>query len=174
MAKAFGATIVDKRKAPEMMLLSFFLQQMGVMDAEKFCKKFAITIGSRIYLPYKPGVFTKDWPEINQLINIGHECQHAHQFDEDPRFTVRYLSSRSHRCRYECEAKHTDLELYYALTGRLLSVPKVVRSLRHYMLRKSDLSVATTDLTIYNRFVGRDMVGTQAGRTALNIINDLS
>jgi hypothetical protein len=174
MAKAFGATIVDKRRAPEMAILAFFLQQMGIMDAKKFSQRFAITIGHRIYLPYSPGVFTKEWTALEQLINIGHECGHVDLFNEDPRYTVRYLSSRSQRCRYECQAKHTDLELYYAFTGRLLSVQKVVRSLRNYLLRKSDLKVAARDLTIYNRFVERDMVGTQAGRTAIKIYNDLS
>jgi hypothetical protein len=174
MTKHFRTRAVVKADAIEMRAVSAALDAMGVADKRDFMSRFATTIGRRIYLPFTPGDDQTTWDLWEQMRTCAHEHQHVVQLDRDGalRFGYRYLRSDAARAQYEAEARTTELELHFWRFNSIPHLELAIEGLASYSLGKNDIAAALTTLRSNAEAVKRGAVLTQAGRVAIDWLND--
>jgi len=145
MAARFRAQIVPKASAAEMQIVSELLNRMGIADKDDFMRRFATTIGRRIYLPFAPGDVSPGWGLLSQVETCVHECHHIVQYDSlgPPMFVYQYVVSKARRALLEAQAYRTNLEMRFRLTGQMLDPASLAASLRSYDVSEADVLVAT-------------------------------
>jgi hypothetical protein len=169
MQARYGTRLIDKSRAPEMQLVAWFLQRLGVLDAASFLERFTTTIGRRIYAPFTPGTPTPRHSLWSQIVTCVHEHQHVEQQDRDGAiaFALRYLASRSARAAYETDAYRCNLELDHWHTGAVRNPRDLAERLRSYGLRDADIDVAEAILIAAARTVEAGGLVTPATKVAV-------
>jgi len=173
MTHRFDASIIDKRNAVEMQLVSRLLDSIGIVDKDAFLQHFATTIGRRIYVPFEIGIPTVNWSLWGQIMVCTHECQHIVQYDQlgPIKFAWKYTTNSAGRTRLEAEAYRCQLELNFWRTGQLLSADDLASSLKSYGVTDTDLEVAETFLRISGESVCRGAVINPTSRVAIDWLN---
>jgi len=166
MAAKFKAEIVNKDDKVSMEIIDWALGLMGVMDKGEFLKRYAITIGDRIYIPYEIGKGTMA-QKVGQIILICHEMTHVIQGELDHAMKLKYLMSKSRRAHMESEAMHCNLEMYYWYYQKNLPVSALVKALEAYSLRDEDIAVAQTHLKVYSMITSRGVVASPVSKAAI-------
>jgi hypothetical protein len=141
------------------------LKVMGVTDVTTWLKKWGITVGNKVWVPFVPGKGTVTERKL-QIIHMCHELRHVQQWREDGvRFIWRYFWSKSGRANYESHALHTNLEM-----GKLLGMPQrpgpMADKLKYYLCRSTDIAVTKKHLEIYNLLVQRGGVHEEVSKFA--------
>lgn len=125
------------------------LSALGAKDAGAFLSSTAITFERDVYLPFRIGAVSPSFPV--QVATVAHECEHVAQAKAAGGalpFWSRYVTNRSHRSQYEAEAYAVTLEVLHALTGQWPDLHELVRHLRLYLFRPTDLIVLEKHLAI--------------------------
>jgi hypothetical protein len=174
MTRRFRTRAVVKADAVEMRAIGAALDAMGVADKRDFMNRFATTVGRRIYLPFTPGEDTSTWDLAEQLNTCAHEHQHVVQYDRDGalRYGYRYLRNDAARAQYEAEARTTELEIHFWRFGSIPRLELAIQGLASYSLGKSDIAAALATLRSNAEAVKRGAVLTEAGRVAIDWLND--
>jgi len=174
MTKHFRTRAVVKADAVEMRAVGAALDAMGVADKRDFMRRFATTIGRRIYLPFTPGDDHSTWDPWEQMRTCAHEHEHVVQMDRDGafRYGYRYLRSDAARAQYEADARTTELELHFWRFGSIPRLELAIEGLASYSLGRSDIAAALTTLRSNAEAVKRGAVLTEAGRVAIDWLND--
>lgn len=174
MELVFGSNIARK-DAPEMQLIAQMLDNMGIMDTQDFLNRFTTTLGKTIYIPFNIGTESPGYNLASQMRICVHEHQHVHQFlQAGPKFSLDYLTDSAHRAAYEVDAFKCNLEINYWLTGELLDVSALARTLVHYACSESDIRVATKALSMVSRTIEQGGVTSDAGKVAVKWLNELT
>lgn len=165
MAKKFKVKIIYTGSGP-IDELADVLGCVGI-PADQFIDKFAFTIGSRIYIPWRPGSNTVALSA--QVHILCHEIIHAvrQRHKGVVRWLLKYAVKKSFRAHEESKALHANLEVYYALTGRKLNTESMITSLVAYRLRKSDLRVTKKHIDIINRVMVKGKGSSTVSRAAM-------
>lgn len=170
MTSRYGASVVDKRNAAEMQVVSSLLGALGIVDRNSFLRHFATTIGHRIYVPFDIGIATADWSLWGQIMVCAHECQHIVQYDQlgPLKFAWQYVAKTAGRARLEAEAYRCQLELHFWRTGQVLSARDLAASLKSYGVTQADIQVAETILRMSGESVRRGAVINPTSRAAID------
>lgn len=169
MTAAYGTTVIDKRNAPEMRLVSRFL------PTPNFLERYATTIGKRIYLPFIPGEVSDRWSLVGQVAVCAHEHQHVEQLNRDGlRFLLGYITNTSRRAVYEVEAYRTTLELQWFLTGSMADPDGYADGLVNYGCRASDVETARKTLELAADSVRAGIIATRAAQRAIGFLKGLA
>ena len=130
MQTRYRTTVHTKGDALEMVAVGFALERMGVLSAEEFLKRYATTIGRRIYVPFTVGEGSDLWGQMALCV---HEHQHVEQLDrEGLSFVWNYLTRPARRAIYEADAYVSTMEMHFWRTGTLLSPEDLTGQLRAY------------------------------------------
>ena len=165
MQDRYRTTVHAKADALEMVAVGFALERMGVLSAEEFLKRYATTLGRRIYVPFAIGEGADLW---GQMALCAHEHQHVEQLDrEGLSFVWNYLSRPAKRALYEADAYVTTLEMHFWRTGELLSADDLSAQLRAYAVGETDIAVARQALAMASVTVRAGGIVTGAARVAL-------
>lgn len=167
LSAEFRTRLVDKADAAEMLMVSQFLEDLGVMDAELFLQRFTTTIGRTIYLSFDLAGEDTSRGLISQARTLAHENQHAHQFTRDGgmKFSFHYLIDSAKRAAYEAEAYTTTMEVHWLLTGELLEPSSLADLLVYYAVANSDLATVEKRLTIAAKTIEAGGITTAAGKS---------
>ena len=170
MTHRFGASVVDKKDAAEMQLVSALLGALGIVDRAAFMKSFTTTVGRRIYVPFEVGVANPQWSLWGQIMVCAHECQHVIQYNElgALRFAWQYIGKSAGRTAFEAEAYRCQLELNFWRTGELLSPHELAAKLVNYGVTNADIRAAETALRMSAESVRRGAVINPTSRAAID------
>jgi hypothetical protein len=173
MTYRFGASVVDKKNAVEMQLVSKLLDSLSIVDQSAFLQHFTTTLGRRIYIPFEIGIPTADWSLWGQIMVCAHECQHIVQYDElgALKFAWQYITKTAGRTKLEAYAYRCQLELNFWRTGQLLSAHELASSLKSYGVTAADIQVAETMLKMSGESVCRGAVINPTSRAAMDWLN---
>jgi hypothetical protein len=174
MNASFDARVISKGDTAEMRAAAWALEAMGITDAEGFLKRFASTVGRRIYVPFTVGQASAGWSLWHQIEVGAHEHQHVVQSDrEGPvRFSWQYLRDDAARARFEAEARSTNLELHFWRYGKLPPVTDWVKNLEHYALGNAHIGTVKAILESRAHTTARGGVYTDAGKAAIAWLNE--
>lgn len=141
--RRFDAKIRDKSDSARMRAASWFLDKMGIMDAEEFMNNYTTVIPPVIYASYRVAD-PSSIPLWSQIKCVTHECQHIYQAQQDGfvTFTANYAGSKVCRASYEAEAYSCDIELEYWRTGLILDARIFAKKLLAYNCDKEDVEFA--------------------------------
>ena len=169
MAKRYRARVIHKATAAEMLVLSRFLDRIGVADEQDFMRRFATTIGRWIYVPFTPGERTQTWSLLEQAVVCVHECHHIHQYDKFGPFLFgwQYVMSTARRTLLEVEAYRCNMEMHWALERRLVPPEQLAAHLRAYGVTDEDVRNAERMLRSASRTVQQGGIASPASRDAL-------
>jgi hypothetical protein len=170
MTHTFGSQIVNKADAAEMKVLSSVLGTLGILDADSFLRHYATTIGTRIYLPFEPGVPAPGWDLWAQLVVCAHENEHVVQAKELGlvTFGARYLFSSSSRAAYEAEAYRASLELNWWRSHTMPDPAALAGLLKGYGVTQTDIDVAAATLKASADSIRRGAVINRASSVAIS------
>src|SRR5262249_6579697 len=145
------------------------LGALGIVNREDFLRRFATTIGKRIYLPFDVGDAAQGWSLWGQVMVLTHECQHIVQYNANGPlgFSWRYLTNTAARAAFEAEAYRCQLELQWWRTRTLLSPAELAGSLRSYGVTEADVQVAQKTLEMSAETLKRGGIVNQASKVAI-------
>jgi len=166
MARVYKFKIIDKADAAEMRLVAQFIGRFIMMKDEDFLKRFATTIGDRVYLPYTPGEGSK-YQLFKQICTITHEARHVYDFRRHPWEMGTYLFSKSSRTESEFRAYSTYLYLYWWRYGRLPNMTALARKIRVYGCDSENERVLYGCLRMTAPIVKRGHVANSVAKRAL-------
>lgn len=151
----FEVESVNKNDSDFMSFLGQFLDCIGIIDKDDFKKRFAITIGGTIYIPFEIGVPDEAWSLEDQVLICPHELVHTMQFRKTPeKFVIEYLFNPSIRAEAEAEAFSADLEVYYYLNGELYDIKSRAQELSNYNLEQRHIDY----VVLYLESIGETIV----------------
>lgn len=170
MLDHFGASVVNKQNAVEMQGVALLLSQLGILDHSAFLKRFATTLGRRIYVPFEVGEPQEGWSLWSQITVCAHECQHVVQYDRyrPLGFAWQYVATKAGRARLEAEAYRCQLELHFWRTGEILPAHELAASLQHYGVSDTDVKTAETMLRVSGESVRRGAIVNRASAVAID------
>lgn len=173
MLNRFGASVINKQSAVEMRGVALLLSQLGILDQDAFLKRFATTVGHRIYVPFQVGEPQDGWSLWSQIAVCAHECQHIVQYDRyrPLGFAWQYVATTAGRARLEAEAYRCQLELHFWRTGEILPAHEVAASLQHYGVSDADVKTAETMLRVSGESVRRGAIVNRASAVAIDWLN---
>lgn len=138
MERFFGMSVHSSLEADSpIVLIDRFLSSFGVIDPGAYRSRFAVTLGTTVYLPCALGS-TDRWSWESQIITVGHEATHVEQFTRArtlqgaTEFSWDYVTNPESRAWYEAEAYSAGDEIGYQLFGREPDPDWVAESLRAY------------------------------------------
>lgn len=167
MEEKYGFTTVQKADAAEMHAIGWFLDAIGVQSHGTFMSKFTTTIGMKVYVPFKIGV-GKQSQLLNQIATCVHEAQHVIQFSRNPaRFVARYAANDAARSHYEADAYRCTMEMYYYLTGKLLSPVSLASALKGYGVGAADIKVTRKHLAISKKVIALGYIISSPSKEAI-------
>lgn len=170
MSNKYNFDIVTKGNAAEMKIIAWALDQMDIQNQSDFLKKYTTTVclgGWRaVYVPFEIGKGTQA-QLIHQISVAVHESQHIVQADRDPTQPLKYLASDTSRAYYEADGYRATMEMYWFLTGRLLSPRTLANKLRGYSVGAADRRIAEKHLVIAAKVVKRGGVITGTSKVAI-------
>jgi hypothetical protein len=175
LVEEFRLRLIDKRDAEEMRFLGDVLEQLGVMDQQSFLEDYATTIGRSVYLPFELGD-PNSRALLYQAMTICHEAQHGHQHSTKgrSRWAIKYVADPAYRAAQEAEAMTTSCEVYYLLTGGVLTPERQAEKLTNYALGADDIATVTKRLTSAFRTVDAGGISTAAGKVARDFFATLA
>jgi hypothetical protein len=167
MTDHFNTRISDKNTY-EMEEVAKALDQMGVLDAERFLREYTTTIGHTIYAPFIVGEDSITSLEAQLRICV-HEHQHVVQFDREGAavFAAGYLLSSSKRAVYEAEAFRCNMEIEFFLSGRILDPGRLAQKLVDYACAPDDILVAEKFLRLSGRSIQLGARVNEASKVAI-------
>jgi len=173
MAAKHKTKILDKSSAKEMQAAGRFLQFMGIMDSDKFMTRFATTYFRRMALPFKPGdYFARELD--SQIRCCAHEFQHIVQYETlGMEYTWKYLSSSTHRARYEAEALRCNMELHWFLHGQLMEPRLLAQRLEVYKCSPADIVFVRQYLLSSTHIIRRGGVVSESSRQCIAILQGM-
>jgi hypothetical protein len=173
MTQHFGSSVINKADAVEMKIVSTLLGQLGILDQAAFMANYATTIGTRIYLPFTPGVPVGEWDLFSQLVVCAHEHQHVFQAQTLGLVTygARYIASASTRADYEAEAYRSAFELGWWHSRTMPDPGAVAQLLTGYGVSETDIEVVATTLREAAETVERGAILNHATEVALEWLN---
>jgi hypothetical protein len=174
MNDSFDARVIPKAGAVEMRAAAWALELMGITDASGFLKRFATTVGRRIYVPFTVGEPAERWDLWHQIEVGAHEHQHIAQSDREGsvRFAWQYLRDEAARARYEAEARSVNLELHFWRFGKLPSVAEWVKNLEQFGLSEGHIATVRVILESRAQTIVRGGVYTNAGKAAITWLSE--
>lgn len=164
MKKKFGTMVIEKADAVEMRVVAASLALMGIMDVQKFLKKYATTVGNRVYVPFEVG--SDEVSLVDQIALLVHEHVHVGQFEANG-FVPEYLLNSGKRALHECSAYRATMEMVFYLTGRCPSPSKLAKGLKAYMCSDEDIAVADKYLNLASEVVKGSGVITEESKVAI-------
>jgi hypothetical protein len=166
MTAHYGSRVA-KKDAPEMQLVAHALEEMGILDAEDFLRRYATTLGRTIYLPFEIGVGGE--LELGRQIRLcAHEHQHVIQYLEGgPKFAWEYLSDSARRGYYEADALRATMELHFWLHDEVQNTLQLAEGLANYGCSPQDIIVCAKANLMVSKVVEQGGVGSDAGKTAI-------
>jgi hypothetical protein len=170
MSDHYG-TRLARKDAPEMQLAATALEEMGILDAEDFLRRFTTTLGRTIYTPYEIGV-GDERKLASQLRTCVHEHQHVVQYYRGGvRFAFEYATDTARRAHYEADAHRCSLELHYWMYGKVQNVRRVAETLVDYGCTGADIDVCEKALLMTAKVVEQGGVSSDAGKVAVEWLN---
>lgn len=165
MSTVYRTTVVEKRSAPEMVLLS------KVLPTPNFLDGYVTTIGRRIYVPFAVGDATSGWSLDGQAAVCAHEHQHVEQLERDGlKYLASYAFSTAARARYEVEAYRTTLEVRHYLGALIGDAGEAAEKLWAYGCKRADVEWARATLRSYRDEILTGRVTTVAAKIAIAIL----
>lgn len=145
-----GNALLRSRKAKlfygpeskEIKVVAKALDLIGIVNHDEFLKSCCITIDHDIFTFFKLG--DKAIPYNLQVAIICHELAHVDQAGIV--FFLDYLTSTTHRARYETEALAVEGEVMSRLTGTLFNASNYAKKLAWYKCTAADIKVSTRQL----------------------------
>jgi hypothetical protein len=173
MTEHFGSQILNKADATEMQIVSSLLGTLGILDPADFMRNYATTIGTRIYLPFTPGVVENGWELWDQVVVGAHENQHVVQASKLGLTTygARYLFSASTRADFEAEAYRSMFELDWWHERSMPDPEEVAQLLAGYGCSSTDIDVAETMLREAAESVEHGAILNEASSVAIQWLN---
>lgn len=145
MARREGFTVIEKASAEEMQAIAWVIK--GIGGDEQWMKRYAITIGTRVYVPFKIGN-GNNADRIRQVCTCMHEAQHVRQYKRNPgAYVTGYVFNDAARTHYEADAYRVTMEAFYFFTGRVMAPGTLANNLKGYYVGKSDIYVCKKHLT---------------------------
>ncbi len=173
MARRYGFELVQKADSELMIAIGHGLDVMGIMDHEKFMKRFAVSIvepifGRRlVWIPWTPGRGNQA-SRIKQCEVLAHESKHIVDGAEDPRYGPKYLTSKSYRSHAEVKALMHQMTVHKHLTGRVPNTARLANGLVNYRVRKRDRRVTKVELDIIAAALRRGAVPPGPGKVMVD------
>lgn len=172
MQNHFRTSVINKDSTLEMRLVASALDMLGIQRRDHFLRRFATTIGRRIYTPFEVGSPKGGWELWQQIVTCVHEHQHVVQYDRDGLFyKASYLTDCAARARWEAEAYRSNLELAYWRTGTTPSALDTASVLKNYGCREADTEVTAKLLLLSDISVRKGAVINEATHVALGWLN---
>lgn len=114
LARKYNAKVVAKASSWEMKTAAMFLGLANIAHPVDFMSRYATTLGSTIYLPYRPGICPagSTWSAWKQILNAAHEFMHVLQWRGGKiEYLWDYTTSTQRRAMIECECYATAYEV---------------------------------------------------------------
>lgn len=167
VAKDFSLNSL-KELGTEIYAVGLFLDKLGFMDVNKFMTSYATTLGDRIYVPFEIGKKDKIYSLKKQVVVCVHEHQHVLQFRKEPfAFAIRYLADRAQRALFEAEAYRCNMEIEFALEGKVPKVSGYADGLKSYGCTEEDIKVVEKALRLSKQTIEAGGTTTKASGVAL-------
>ena len=169
MCDHYNTKWVYKPSAWQAKVAATFLDTIGIINKKTFMERFSFILGSTIYLPFKPGELTENFPAQNQISAAIHEHQHLIDGNKMGKFTFnwQYVFSKSKRAILEANAYQTNIEVYHWYTGRLLDPIKVANVLKNYGCNSKHISTAAKILELAVPLIKQGLYESEATLTGL-------
>jgi hypothetical protein len=166
MARKYGVQIIRQEDIEEALTsikeidtMIKMLRIMGIWNPADHLKRFAMSVGNYVCVPWTPGV--GNLTELRRQLEVfAHELVHAEQWANDPAFAINYSTSRSKRANYERLAIQGEGEMKFFLTGRLPNTQREARKLVDiYYCRPADAQVSKKALDAYFKVTKQGAIG---------------
>lgn len=169
MSGCYDSRIVKRSNAWEMKIVARFLSLIRAMDVDTFMKKFATTLGSRIYIPFEPGdQNNSEWSLWEQIVVGVHEHQHVWQYDHEGRtFMWKYLLRSSGRAHYEADAYRCNIEMHYWRYGKMPDAHRLAEMLKAYKCNATDIAVTEKQFNLSIKTIETGAIVNDASRKAI-------
>jgi hypothetical protein len=172
MSTTFKTKIVNKNDATEMRTIAWCLDSMGILDQDRFLKRYTTTVYKWIYVPWEigEGSDAKCWSQMRTCV---HEHQHVIQWKRDGflKFAGGYLIDGDDRAKYEAEAKACGQEMHFWRYGKVEDPERACANLVDYNMNKDEIAFAARVLDSYQRTIKRGGTITKAGKVALDFLS---
>lgn len=158
LAAKHKATIVNKDSSWQMKTAAAFLGLAGFLDPATFMKRYATTIGTKIYLPFTPGlqVNGSTWSAWKQIVNAPHEIMHVLMYRSGRiEYNWDYAFNTRRRAQIECECMATALEVSSWAGVPCADAYSMAAKLQDYGCSPADISHAEERLQEIEAQVGR-------------------
>lgn len=173
MMEHYGSESLAKDDATSMKAVAFVLDQLGVMDKDKFLRDYTTTIGRKVYTPFEIGVAQPGWELWAQVTVCVHEHQHVVQHVRDGLlFEASYVADTSARARHEAEAYLTAIELHHWRYGTIPPPRRFAEKLAAYACTEQDILWAAKYLTLAAETVRLGGLVTEAGAVAIDWLDE--
>ena len=156
-------------------LITRMLGAMGCKDIDAFLENYAVTIpnlgGNRNFIYTPPGLSL-----TGEVMLCAHEYEHIRQIERDKtrgwRWLAKYAVNPTQRAYYESSAYRGNVEMYFWLTGKMLDLDKLVKSLRAYGLNTKQRATVRKKLGLSARVVKRGGIINKASQDVVAFLED--
>lgn len=165
-------TSIVRKGDSEMALVAMFLDNMGIVDRERFLSRYTTTIGQTIYVPFVIGD-GDDAALWGQVVTAVHEHQHVEQAQRlgFATFATAYLFDSSRRAAFEAEAYRTTLELHrwrYHETLTDDDCDRIAGKLADYACTPEQIEFAAKYLKTSNKAIAAGAIVNDATKRAVD------
>lgn len=160
--KAHNAKIVDPKKSGLYKLLAKrFLRKCGVNKINEYLDRYSFTRKNKIYSTY-----FYDLNLLKRIRILTHEIQHV----IDRIKLSKYYLSKNYRVQCEARAFCAEMEIYYWITGSLLSPVERANSLSTYMVGQRGIDYCETTLRAYIPIIKQGIILQKSSDSAIDIL----
>lgn len=143
----YGTTVVDKATAADQKLIAKILDAWGIVPDERFMHSFVTTIGSRICVPFTPGVADEVWSLRDQLEVLVHENEHRVQDllcgpDPNLEYEFAYATNSTKRAYIEMVCYRAGISARWHLWHEAPDMDRIARSMKaSYACNDADVAM---------------------------------
>lgn len=133
MTSRYGTRIIDKNNSVDMKLVADFLDAMKIVDREAFLRRYVTTIGTRIWLPFTPGVESGGWTLWEQIVVCVHEHHHVYldrMAGEGLEYEFAYATNSTKRAYIEMECYRCNMCMHWHFLGVALDPVQLAAKLK--------------------------------------------
>ncbi len=131
----YGTTVVDKATAADQKLIAKLLDAMGIVADDRFMTGFVTTIGTRIYVPFTPGIPTPIWSLRDQVEVLVHENEHRVQDllagpDPNLEYEFSYATNSTKRAYFEMVCYRAGIAACWRLWKQTPNMEHIAQSMK--------------------------------------------
>lgn len=174
MAQRFDCIVINKNNSAFMRVVGQFLDGLKILDKERFLEQYTTTIGRTIYVPFVIGEESVEFPLLNQVSILTHECVHVCQYrDEDMTFVLAYLFDSMARAAYEAQAMAANMEIRMWNDSTIddIDCAKSAEKLRDYNCNDEEIQIVVPMLKTKKSIVSQGGLITEPGKVAISYLN---